>query len=79
MAFTGSDLWKLTIGDFIRGLIVAVISGVLTLFLVVLQTGGKVDLKTIGTVALTALIAYLLKNLGTDANGDILGKIKVMK
>ncbi len=71
-----SDLWKLKAGDFIKGLVLSVITAVLTLILEVLQTNGDFDLGSIGTVAAIAFISYLLKNLGTDAGGNIAGRIK---
>jgi hypothetical protein len=74
-----SKLWSLSRNDFIKGMVVSVLSAVLTLILQVLQSGGKIDVRTIETVAITALVAYLLKALGTDQNGDLLGKIKTGK
>ncbi len=73
------DLWKLATGDFIKGLIVAVLTAALALLVEMLKSGGKIDLEAIGTAALLALAAYLLKNLGTDSKGEILGKFKVDK
>ena len=59
--------------DYIKGLIVAVITSVLTVLSESLSAGDIViDFKNITTVALTATIAYLLKNLGTNEDGDFL-------
>ena len=60
--------------DFFKGLILAVITAVLTGIMQGLNA-GSFDWKAIGTMALTALIAYLLKNLGTDEEGKFLGKL----
>lgn len=69
-----SELWRLSVSDFWRGLIVAVLAAVLQPILVVLQGGGLVfDWKAILTVGLTAGLAYLLKNISTTQNGAVLG------
>lgn len=61
------DLWK--------GLIVSVLTAVLATLTTLLQTGtlfDKSSLPVIGTAALTALFAYLAKNLFTNSQGQIL-------
>ena len=70
-----SKLWTLTKNDYIKGLVVAIIAGVLTAILEALQTGTAIDLSNIINVALIAGLSYLLKNLGTDENGRIGGKL----
>ena len=70
-----SNLWNLGTKDWIKGLVMTIITAILTLFLQVLQNGAKIDFKQVGLVALTAGIAYILKQLGTDQNGKLLGKI----
>ena len=68
-----SSLGKLNLGDFEKGLILAVISAVLTYAYDITQTGTlNFDWKKIGAIALTAGIAYLLKNLGTGSGGQVL-------
>ena len=66
-----SELWKLNLSDWSKGLIVAVLASVLQPVLVVLQGGGLVfDWQAILTVGLTAGLAYVLKNLGTNTDGE---------
>ena len=70
-----SKLWELSGNDFFKGMIVAVLTAVLDTVYQVMQTGGisALDYKAIGSVAAFALVAYLVKNFGTDHNGKILG------
>ena len=66
-----SEIWKLNLNDWTKGLIVAVLASVLQPVLVVLQGGGLVfDWQAILTVGLTAGLAYVLKNLGTNTDGE---------
>ncbi len=71
----GSQLWSLEVRDFVQGLIVAVLTGVLTIFVQMVNSGGSIDLKQIGIVALTSGAAYLLKKFSSDQNGKVLGKV----
>lgn len=51
--------------DFVRGLVIAVITSVLTIIVQTVEAGSLTfDWKVIGTTALAAGAAYLLKNLG---------------
>lgn len=70
-----SELWKLGKQDWIKSLVITVLTAVLTLVLQMLQNGVNIDWKTVGITALTAALAYILKQLGTDNEGKILGKI----
>lgn len=70
-----SDLWRLSLSDFWRGLIVAVLASVLTVIVDLLQAGSVIDWKSVGTIALIAGASYLLKNLTTASNGSVLGGI----
>lgn len=70
-----SDLFKLDWRDLIKGAVVSVLTSVLAFILDALNKGVDLDLKTIGTLALSAFIGYLLKNLGTDSSGKLGGKI----
>jgi hypothetical protein len=70
-----SKIWELTKNDFVRGLIVAVMTAPLTLIFQSLQAQAEIDLKQVGIVALTAFCGYILKNLGTSEDGKFLGKI----
>lgn len=71
-----SPLFTLGKNDFVKGLVVAVITGVLTL-LVQMLSSGNVDLKQLGVAALIAGCSYLLKNFSTDSNGKLLGKVQI--
>lgn len=68
-----SSLGKLNWKDLLKGLAVAVIMAVLTTVYDLLNTGSALDYKKIGLVALGAGIAYLIKNFGSDQQGNILG------
>jgi hypothetical protein len=67
-----SSFLQLNMKDFIKGLLVAVISAVLTIVYTSVQAGNlNFDWKAIGTTALTTAIAYLVKNLFQNTNGEI--------
>jgi hypothetical protein len=70
-----SEMFKLNVRDYIKGLAVSVISAILTVILNLLQNGSAIDWKSVGVVALTTGIAYLLKNVFTDSNQKIAGII----
>jgi len=77
-----SRLWTLSTGDFLKGGIVAVISGILTFFVDLINTGGALtdlNVNMIGGVAIASGISYILKNFSTDENGKILKKIDTNK
>lgn len=60
---TTSGQFSLNIKDIVKGLILAVISAVLTALLPLLQAGDfKMNWALIGTVAATTAVSYLLKN-----------------
>jgi VIT1/CCC1 family predicted Fe2+/Mn2+ transporter len=70
-----SKFLNLNLVDLGKGLIVAVITAVLTFAYEALQAGtlfAPGTLKTVGLVALSALVAYLLKNLFTNSTGQII-------
>jgi hypothetical protein len=70
-----SDLWTVKLGDWGRGLVVAILTTPLTIMLQSLSTTPITlvfDWKTIGGTALAGGIAYILKNLVTGSGGDIL-------
>lgn len=68
-----SKYFSLNSADFIKGLILAVLTSVLTIVYNTLQAGSLVfDWKSIGTTALTTAIAYLMKNLLTNSDGKFL-------
>ena len=67
--------WK----DSVKGLFVAVVSGAITALLQVIQSGGlelgHAQLSMIVTTAVVSGLSYLIKQLGTDENGKLGGKI----
>ncbi len=68
-----SKLWALCSNDWIKGLIVAIITTPLTIIYQSVSAGTLIiDWKTIIAAALTGGIAYLLKNLSTGSGGQIL-------
>jgi ribose/xylose/arabinose/galactoside ABC-type transport system permease subunit len=74
-----TPLGKLVIGDWTRGLIVAVLGAVLTVVYQAIANGLPTNWTTwepilisAAGVGITSGIAYILKNLGTGSNGQIL-------
>ena len=67
-------LFELTKNDFVKGLIVAIITAPLTVIIQALEGGNEINFKTVGTVALIAFCSYIVKNLGTDEQGRFIGK-----
>lgn len=69
----GSSIFTLNTSDFLKGLIMAVLSSVITVIYQTIEAGSLVfDWKAIGTMALTAGLAYIMKNLFTNSNGGFL-------
>lgn len=72
-----STLGKLNSRDFLKGFVVAVTVAVLSALQAVLNKRGLdltvADLQNLGSVAVTAMVAYLLKNLASDENDKIGG------
>jgi hypothetical protein len=63
--------------DFIKGLIMAVLSTVITVVYQTVEAGNLTfDWKAIGTMALTSALAYIMKNLFTNSTGKLFGKEK---
>ena len=73
-----SELFKLNWNDFFKGLIVAVLSAVITFLYDLVQAGDFVLnaelLNKVLTVSASALLAYLLKNLFTNSSDKVLKK-----
>jgi len=70
-----SSIFTLDNKDFIKGLLVAVLSAVITILYNTIETGSlNFDWKAIGTMALTSALGYILKNLLTNSNGQFLKK-----
>lgn len=73
-----SDIGKLNWKDFGKGLVVTVLSAVITYLYQVVQSGSfVVDWQVIGQVALSSGLGYILKNLLSDTEGKVLGKIQL--
>lgn len=68
-----SKFLNLNFKDFSKGLIVAVLTAVITYLYEAVQTGDftAIDWKTVGFTALSATIAYLMKNLVTNSDGEV--------
>jgi flagellar biosynthesis protein FliQ len=61
--------------DFVKGLFIAVITAVITVVYTTIQTGTlSFDWKVISTTALSAALAYIMKNLFTNSNDQLLKK-----
>ena len=74
---TLSEFLRLAKSDYFKGLIVAVATVILTTVYEMLQNGielNKAQLILIGKTAITAAIAYLLKNALTNSHGSLLKK-----
>lgn len=73
-----STFLKLHLNDFLRGLLVAVISPVFTIAIDSVSQGNfDINWKHIGMVALSAAGAYLSKNLFTDSNKQAVETLSV--
>ena len=65
---------QLNLRDFFKGLVLAVLAAVITWAYEAVQAGTLFDpasLKAVGMVALAAVLAYLVKNLLTNSQGEI--------
>lgn len=70
-----SKLFSINAKDFLKGLFLVVLTSVITIVYQTLQTGLLTfDWNVIGTTALTAGLAYILKQLTTNSNGELLKK-----
>lgn len=68
----GSTFLNLNTTDFLKGLLMAVLSSVITIVYQTVEAGSLVfDWKAIGTMALTSGLAYIMKNLFTNSTGKI--------
>ena len=68
-----ANFLNLNLQDFLKGLIVAVLTAVFATITTLLQTGElfkKESLPVIGVAALTAFIAYVTKNLFTNSQNQ---------
>ena len=72
-----STFLTLNNNDFLKGLIMAVLSTVITIVYQTVEAGSLVfDWKAIGTMALTSALAYIMKNLFTNSTGKLFAKEK---
>lgn len=72
-----STFLKLNVQDLVKGLIVTMLTSVLTIAYNTVSAGSLTfDWKAIGLTALTSGLAYLMKNLLTNSEGEFLGKEK---
>ena len=70
-----SSFLTLNTRDFVKGLFIAVITAVITVVYTTIQTGTlSFDWKVISTTELSAYLAYIMKNLFTNSNDQLLKK-----
>ena len=70
-----SPFLNIDFNDFIKGLIVAVLTSVLTIVYSTVQAGSlSFDWKLIGVTAITSALGYLVKNLLTNSKGETFKK-----
>lgn len=69
-----SKLFNLNKSDFYKGLIVAVITAFLTAFYDLIASGGSITLKNVLIPTILALLSYLIKNLFTNSQDQVLSK-----
>lgn len=72
-----SSIFTLNKSDFLKGLIIAVITAVITILYNTVQVGSlSFDWKAISTAAASAALAYIMKNLLTNSEDEFLKKEK---
>jgi hypothetical protein len=72
-----STFMSLDIKDLSKGLLMAVLSSVLTIVYNTVEAGSlDFNWQAIGMAAITSGIAYLMKNLLSNSNGKFLGSEK---
>jgi hypothetical protein len=70
-----SSIFTLNKIDFVKGLVIAVLTSVITIIYNTVQLGSLTfDWKTIFTAAASSALAYILKNLLTNSNDQFLTK-----
>ena len=71
-----SNLFKVNSVDFAKGLVVVVLTAVLTYIANALQVSGlNLDWQQVLSVAIIAGIGYLSKQFLSDSEGKVLGRI----
>ena len=72
-----STFFNLNIQDLTKGLILTILSSTLTIIYQTINAGSLTfNWKEIGLAALTSGVAYLMKNLLTNSNGEFMIKEK---
>lgn len=70
-----SAFLKIDLIDFAKGLLIAILTSVLTIIQTTLENLSLTfDWKLIGTTAITSALGYLVKNLLTNSQGQFLKK-----
>jgi hypothetical protein len=70
-----SSFFKLNLVDFTKGLLIAVLTSIITLLYSSIEVGTLTfDWKLIGTTALTSALAYIMKNFLTNSEGKFFKK-----
>lgn len=75
MLYMNSKFLRLNSGDYIRGLIVAIICTLITGIYQLIANGGAVNwitLKPVVIAALGAAVSYITKNLLTNSKGNFM-------
>jgi hypothetical protein len=68
-----SPFLTLNARDFVKGLFIAILTAVVTMIYTSIEANNLVlDWKSIGMAALSASIAYIMKNLLTNSNDQIM-------
>lgn len=70
-----SGLFRLNVNDLTKGVIVAILAAVLTYLQSPTTDISSIDWGYLLNVTVTAVGAYLVKNLLSDEDGKVLGKI----
>jgi len=70
-----SGFGKLNVQDFFRGLIIAVLTALVTFLYNTMESGELIfNWKQIATTSLTAALAYIIKNYLSNSEGAFLKK-----
>ena len=70
-----SKFMSLNSADFLKGLLMAVLSAVISVLYTSVESGTLAfDWKAIQFAAITAVLAYLTKNLFTNSQGNLMQK-----
>ena len=70
-----SSLFTLNSKDWAKGLVIAILTAIITVVYNTIQTGALVlDWKAISIAGISAALAYITKNLLTNSNDQLLTK-----